>query len=229
MADPPDSIAVAEALVRCWPHRAALAQLVVEDAGGRITVTLQTPDPGLLLGPHGETARAIRDELRAAVGGRPVELRVLPDESLVAPLHLAGEPETDALAPPPGPGIVPDLLARSVPDALRTARLAGFHLATGDPDGAPISLYAHRSTCVVAGQHPAPGALAPLDSTIVVDIEERGGGESGDREPRRPTPPEGILELERTLTLEDLDEATEMGDPWPGEIDPWPGTPSLRP
>lgn len=215
--------------MRCWPQRAALAQLVVEDAGGRITVTVQTPDPGLLLGPHGETARAIRDELRAAVGGRPVELRVLPDEGLVAPLHLPGEPETDALAPPPGPGIVPDLLARSVRDALRTARLAGFRVATGDPDGAPISLYARQGAWMVAGQHPAPGALASLGSTIVIDIEERGGGESGDREPRRPTPPEGILELERTLTLEDLDEVTGMDDPWSGEIDPWSGAPSLRP
>jgi len=91
---------------------------------------------------------------------------------------------------------------------------SGFSLTARDPDGVPISFYlANRQYrhCVVIGQDPLPGVVAPLHSQIAVALEERGGGgRSDDREPRVPHPPGGVVHFEHSIDVEPLDYVEEV-------------------
>lgn len=167
-----------------------------------------TSAPGEVVGGRGAGAAQMRDRLRAA----------LPDASLELQVHAGSEPfETaerfqlsdDVVLGQGAPGhdLVPDLVGMSLQDAHTTARFSGFALSTSDPDGVPIGYYlAHGELghWTVVGQSPLPGVLAPLHSSIVVAIDERGGGEAGDREPRIPHPPKGVVGLERAIEYEDF-------------------------
>lgn len=206
--DSPAARGILTALAECWPATAALERVVIhETEPWRIVVTVWTSTPGEVIGRRGSTAAEMRERLRAAVPDEDVELRVLagagPAETGDRPLDEAFESGS------PGRDLVPDLVGMPVPEARDKARSSGFSLATGGPDAVPISFYlAHRrfEHWVVIGQNPLPGVLAPLRSQIVVAIEEHGGGgESGDREPRVPRPPGGIVHVEHPVDVEDLE------------------------
>lgn len=206
--DPPVARGLLAALAECWPATAALERVVIHERDPRrIVVTVWTSTPGEVIGRSGSTASEMKERLRAAVPDQAVELRVLAG---TGPVETEDRPRDEALETDSfGLDLVPDLVGMTVPEARDKARSSGFSLATGDPDGVPISFYmAHRQFghWVVIGQSPLPDVLAPLHSQIVVAIEERGGGgEAGDREPRAPRPPGGIVHFEHPINVEDLE------------------------
>lgn len=203
MVDSTVARAILRELAQCWPEQADLEKVVIEEREPRrIAVTVWSSTPGRVIGKGGRTASEIKERLRAVLPGKAVEFAVRMEESPEEPVDPLSETGV-ALAIPQD--VVPDLVGRKVRDAHAKARSSGFQLTTGDPDGVPITFYMAHGHWVVCGQSPVPGVLAPLHSQIVVDVEERGGGggESGDREPRVPGPPGGIVELEHSIDIED--------------------------
>lgn len=188
--------AVLEVLAGGLPADADVERVAVHEiVAGRIVVTVSTSTPGPVVGRRGGVAVELRDRLRAAAPGCEVELRVHEGVRVDEPgRRLAGTATADT--GPRGHDLVPDLVGMTVEDARDKARSSGFSLATGDPDSTPISFYASRGGWRIVSQAPAAGALAPLHSAIVVEVEEGGGGESGDREPRVPHPPGGLAHAE---------------------------------
>lgn len=175
-------------------------------------LSVWTSSPGTVVGPRGSTAAALQEKLRAAAGEDNVDLRVCPadhalgDTGDVVDVGLLEEAAVQAV--PPARDLVPDLVGMWLGEAYAKAGSAGFSLATGAPDGGPISFsMATRDFAfwVVVEQRPPAGVLAPLHSRIEVSIEERGGGESGDREPRVPRPPGGALHFEHPIDPADLE------------------------
>lgn len=209
--DSPAARAILSALAECWPEHADLVRVVIDDSESRgVVVTVLTSTPGVVIGRGGGVAAAMRERLRAAVAQLTVELKVVegaqpPDRE--SPLRE----EAGLDAGSPGRAFVPDLVGLTVSEAHATARSCGFSITTGDPDDVPITFYlAHGELghWVVVGQSPLPTAFAPLHSDITVTIEGRGGGgESGDREPRVPRPPRGIIRFEHDLDTQDLEYA----------------------
>jgi hypothetical protein len=200
-------------LAECWPAKADLEGVAIQDKDTqRTVVTVWTSTPGEVIGRGGSTASEIKERLRAVIPDKTVEFRVLagvePEEP-EEPLREEAR-ETGSL----GRDLVPDLVGMTVPEAHHKARSSGFSLATGGPDNVPISFYmANRryARWVVIGQNPLPGVVAPLHSQIAVALEERGGGgQSGDREPRVPRPPGGIVHFEHPIDVEALDYLEEV-------------------
>ena len=213
LVDSPVARGILAALAECWPAKADLERVAIQDRDPRwIVVTVWSSTPGEVIGRGGSTASEIKERLRAVIPDKTVVFRVLagaePEEPEDHPREEALE--TGSL----GRDLVPELVGMAVPEAHDKARSCGFSLTTGDPDDAPISFYmANRRDrhWVVIGQSPLPGVLAPLRSQIVVALEERGGGgESGDREPRVPRPPGGIVRFEDPIDMEELDYAEEV-------------------
>jgi hypothetical protein len=185
--------AILRALSECWPEGAELQRAVIQERDPRrIVVTVWTSTPGPVVGQRGAIASDLKEQLGNAAPGKSVEFRV---NTGARPVETEGallEGQTLERSIP-GRDLVPDLIGMTVGEAHAKARSSGFSIATGDPDGVPITFYmAHRQYAhwVVVAQSPLPGLLAPLHSEIVVAVEERGGGgEAGDREPRMPRPP----------------------------------------
>jgi predicted RNA-binding protein YlqC (UPF0109 family) len=207
--------AILRELAQCWPEHADLEKVVIHENEIRIAVAVWTSTPGRVIGRRGSTASEIKERLCAVLPGKVVEFTVCTEEPSEGPIDPHSETDSVGAMPqgvgamPQGVGamphgVVPDLVGMTVRDAHTEARSSGFHLTTGDPDGAPITFYMAHGHWVVSGQSPFPGVFAPLHSQIVVDVEERGGGgESGDREPRVPGPPGGVVELERSIDIEE--------------------------
>lgn len=134
-----------EALAGAWPDEGSLHQVVIEGRDPRsIAVTASTSTPGQVIGHGGGTASAIRDRLRRAVDGTSVELHVLEkaapverEASMDEEDPLGGEAILDASSP--ARDLVPDLLGMALVDAVAKGQSSGSSLATGGPDGAPIS------------------------------------------------------------------------------------------
>jgi hypothetical protein len=82
---------------------------------------------------------------------------------------------------------VPDVLGLSYADARDIVRRAGLEPANADPDAAPVAPVDWGSYRIVR-QYPDPGTRLRAGSPVRL-WAERGGGESGVREPRRPNPP----------------------------------------
>lgn len=213
LVDSPVARAVLAALAEGWPAGADLERVAIQGRDPRrIVVTVWTSTPGEVIGRGGSTASEIKARLQAVSPDKTVEFRVLadaePEEPDDHPLEEALE--TGSLAR----DLVPDLVGMTVREAHGKARSSGFSLTMGDPEGVPITFYmAHGQYghWVVIGQSPLPGVLAPLHSQIVVALEERGGGgESGDREPRVPRPPGGIVHFEHPIDVEELDDVEEV-------------------
>jgi uncharacterized protein YciI len=210
--------ALLRALAEHWPEGAGLERIVVhERRPRRVVVTLWTSSPGAVVGRRGSAASALRDRLREAAPGHGVELRIELHASAVGEVPLAGVAAVDATTADSGSqahDLVPDLVGLAVGDARAKAHSSGFSIATGDPDGAPISFYVSHGHWVVTAQVPLPGVLAPLHSPIVVEIEERGGGgESGDREPLVPQPPGGRAREEERAPIEGAQERVPAPTP----------------
>lgn len=194
------------ALAECWPAGANLERVVIQDRDARwIVITVWTSTPGEVIGRRGNTASEIKERLRAVSPEKTVELRVLARDE---PEESDDNPRDGALwTGQRGRDLVPDVVGMTVPEAYDKARSCGFSLTTSDPDDVPITFYINRQFrhWVVIGQEPLPGVLAPLGAQIVVALEERGGGgESGDREPRVPRPPGGIVQFEHRIDVEEL-------------------------
>lgn len=214
MLDSPVARAIFLALAECWPEHVDVVRIEIADSESRgVVVSVWTTTPGKVIGYRGSAAAEIKERLRAAVPDEAVEFRVLPGALSLDPQDVLLEegPLQEVAIADPGPtarDFVPDLVGMTVPDAYSKARSLGFALATADPDGVPITFdtaHGQVGQWVVMGQSPMPGVLAPLRSQIVVVIEERGGGQSGDREPRVPGPPGGIVRFERAIAVDDLD------------------------
>jgi predicted RNA-binding protein YlqC (UPF0109 family) len=204
IVESPVARGILTALGECWPEKADLGKVAIQVRDPRrIVVTVWTSTPGEVIGRGGSTASDIKERLRAVIPDKTVEFRVLAGAELEeSEDHPRGEAfETGSF----GRDLVPDLVGMAAPEAHGKARSSGFSLTTGDPDDVPISFYmANRPYrhWVVIGQNPLPGVLAPLHSQIVVALEERGGGgESGDREPRVPLPPGGIVHFEHPIDV----------------------------
>ncbi len=185
--------------------RERLGRVVPADKNIEFRVLTGTERPGpspSVWADYGSEASEVR--LREETGVLGEETGLLRDETALLRDETGLLRDETGLAPrPPGHDLVPDLVGLTVREAHAKARSSGYFLATGDPDGIPISFSAaHREYghWVVMSQSPVPSVLAPLHSAIVVTIEERGGGgESGDREPRVPRPPRGMLRFEQPI------------------------------
>lgn len=201
-------------LAECWPAKADLVRVEIHDKDARrIVVTVSTSTPGEVIGRRGSTASEIKERLGAVTPDKTVEFRVLAGAESEEPEEPLGEEGLETVSL--GRDLVPDLVGMTVPEAHDKARSSGFSLATGDSDETPISFsmanrqYEHW---VVIGQNPLPGVVAPLHSQIAVALEERGGGgQAGDREPRVPRPPGGVVHVEHPIDVEALDYAEEDG------------------
>lgn len=96
-----------------------------------------------------------------------------------------------------GQVVVPDLVGLVVPEARRKGHEAGLVVVSADPDGAPLGGLTWPGIWIVTAQHPAPGARLSRWDNLVIEFEERRGGEgAGDREPRIPLPDLGTLAAE---------------------------------
>ena len=92
---------------------------------------------------------------------------------------------------------VPDLVGMAVPEARRKGHEAGLVVVSADSDGPPLGGLTWPGTWIVTAQHPAPGAWLSRWDNLVIEFEERRGGEgAGDREPRIPLPGPGALAAE---------------------------------
>lgn len=205
MVNAPTARAILRVLADSWPENVRLEKLSIDATDAqRVVVRLQTTHPRWKRAWTGGIASELRHQLSAAVPGRGVELRI---DSGSSPEDWGGrEEDPTAGAGAQETGVVPNLVGAAVDSARAKALSAGFPLATGDPDGTPVSFYAAHGDWVVIRQTPQPGGLAPRGSPIVVDVEERGGGgESGDREPRAPGPPSGVVRMERSVASGDAD------------------------
>ena len=72
---------------------------------------------------------------------------------------------------------VPDLVGMTVPEARRKGHEAGLVVVSADPDGPPLGGLTWPGTWIVTAQHPAPGARLSQWDNLVIEFEERRGGE----------------------------------------------------
>ncbi len=102
------------------------------------------------------------------------------------------------LRPLDGWAVVPHLAGMPLVEARAVARLAGVVLTSGNADGPSLEVLASAGTWVVSRQWTPPGARVPFGSLVVVELFRTGGGgggSAGDREPRQPYPPAGMLPI----------------------------------
>ena len=95
--------------------------------------------------------------------------------------------------------VVPKFVGLPVLEARSLASSAHLVLTSGTPDGPPLgAALTWPGRSVVTAQRPGAGASVPSGSWVVIDFINLGGGggESGDREPRAPTPSAGALAVE---------------------------------
>lgn len=105
---------------------------------------------------------------------------------------------------------VPDVVGLEMREARRLGGSAGVTLSAADPDGPPLGALTWPGTFVVTAQRPGPGTRIRKWGTVVVDFKPQPPGEeSGDREPRVPQPPLGLLRAE-------LGETRSAEEPAPG-------------
>lgn len=84
---------------------------------------------------------------------------------------------------------VPDVVGMTVDVGCRLAADVGVTLAPPDPDGPPMGALTWPGVWQIMGQEPVAGtSLYRWDSVVVCFRKVAGGGEAGDREPRRPLP-----------------------------------------
>ena len=99
--------------------------------------------------------------------------------------------------------VVPQFIGLPILHARGLANVAEVILTSGEPDGPPLGSRTWPGRWVVTEQDPEAGGEIARHGYVRVRCERRDdGGESGDREPRAPTPPEGQLALERRLVDE---------------------------
>lgn len=113
-----------------------------------------------------------------------------------------------------GWAVVPHLMGLPFAAAREMATAAGVVLTSGAPDGPPMEAMAWPGTWAVTRQWTPPGARVPFGSLVIVELvrtDGGGGGSSGDREPRLPTPPTGARPIRLTpRSLEDRREPVFM-------------------
>jgi hypothetical protein len=88
---------------------------------------------------------------------------------------------------------VPYVVGLDVRDA--RAECNGVHLVMvgHDVDGPPIEALTSLGAWIVTDQSPVSGTLALRGDPVTVEFKRQGGGESGDREPRNPSPEGDLL------------------------------------
>lgn len=91
---------------------------------------------------------------------------------------------------------VPDVVGLTTADALGILTRAGLDAVSATPDTELLDAPGELRPTVVVRQYPDPGARVPTASTVRLWLE-RGDGEAGVREPRRPTPPKRAATAER--------------------------------
>ncbi|MGH9089049.1 MAG: PASTA domain-containing protein [Acidimicrobiales bacterium] len=98
--------------------------------------------------------------------------------------------------PDPQTVVVPQLIGLPVGEARSLADAAELILTSGAPDGPPLGSLTLTGYWVVTEQRPPAGTAVEPASLVVIDFEDGGGGEAGDREPRTPRPPTRLLTAE---------------------------------
>lgn len=91
---------------------------------------------------------------------------------------------------------VPSLVGLDVPTARALANDSALTLTSGDLDGPPLSALTWPGVWRVIGQTPDAGVRVLRGSWVVITFLRTDGGEAGDREPRVPPPPRGMLPVE---------------------------------
>lgn len=91
---------------------------------------------------------------------------------------------------------VPDLVGLTTADALGILTRTGLDAVSATPDITLHDGLEDLRPTIVVRQYPDPGTRVQATSTVRLWLE-RGDGESGVREPRRPTPPPRALRVER--------------------------------
>ncbi|GGB27429.1 hypothetical protein GCM10011492_17210 [Flexivirga endophytica] len=87
---------------------------------------------------------------------------------------------------------VPDVVGLHVRDAARVAYVAGLKLAQPDPDGPPLAALTWPDDYWITEQEPPAGSSSWRWDPLVVHWSAS-PGQTGVREPRRPSPPAGTL------------------------------------
>lgn len=83
---------------------------------------------------------------------------------------------------------VPDLVGMEVESAWMHGHDVGVAVSSADPDGPPVHGRGRTGVWFVVAQHPPAGTEVLRWAAVVVDVEESGGGDAGDRKPRVPRP-----------------------------------------
>jgi hypothetical protein len=91
---------------------------------------------------------------------------------------------------------VPDVVGLTAPEALAILTRLGLDTVSATPETELMEAPAHLRPAVVVRQYPDSGTRVRTASTVKLWLE-RGGGEAGVREPRRPTPPPRAGRVER--------------------------------
>lgn len=95
---------------------------------------------------------------------------------------------------------VPDLVGMEVGSAWMHGHDIGVAVSSTDPDGPPVHDRNRIGVWFVVAQHPPAGTEVDRWTTVIVDIEEQGGGgEAGDREPRVPRPDPLLMRAARDI------------------------------
>jgi len=125
-----------------------------------------------------------------------------------------------------GSVVVPDVVGLTVSIAREVAWEAGVVLAAADPDGPSLRELTWQGEWTVTGQSLKPGSVMRYRGSLVIRFRPGGpsggspgtapfegdpGDEAGDREPRTPKPPPGMLGAER----DEFEAGGESGDELP--------------
>lgn len=105
--------------------------------------------------------------------------------------------------------LVPSVVVLTILAGGRVANAAEVVLSQVDADGPPlrVMLWPHESQYVITSQSPEAGALVRRYETVVVTfdkIESQGPDAAGVREPRRPSPSPGGVQVVRPPVEADI-------------------------
>ena len=93
---------------------------------------------------------------------------------------------------------VPDLVGLHVRLARDVGHDAAVVVVAADVDGPPLGSLTWPGVWVVTGQDPVAGTRVPKWDNVRIAFRRADGGETGDREPRLPSPSPDQLETHAT-------------------------------